>query len=162
MKTIKGFTLVELIIVIIIVGILSIVSTTIYQFYTERARLTEALSILRAIADSNTLYYTEHNTWCNDIRNLHIQIEGKTDFVDSMYRVETENFVYACAGDSATSSTIATANRKPFKKRYWFSFAATPNKTTPKLGKYTITGDTYTNPTKVDKTLVTHYKSKYN
>ena len=163
MKTTKGFTLVELIIVIIIVGILSIVSVTIYRFYTERARLTEAFSILRSIADSNSLYYLEHNTWCTDIRELHVQITGKTDLVDGMYRVETENFVYACAGDSSTSNTIATVNRKPFKEKYWISFAAVPNKQNPNLGQYSVTGDTYNNnPRKtIDKILIDHYKAKY-
>ena len=118
----KGFTLVEL--VIVIVGILSIVSVPIYQYHVEKSYLTEALTMLRAIADANTLYYLEKHTWTNDIRELDVSIDGDISLIDDLYRIETKNFVYACAGDSATSNTIATVNRKPFKERYWFSFSA--------------------------------------
>lgn len=158
----KGFTIVELVIVIVIVSILTAIAVPVYQNHVEKANLTEALAVLRAIADANTLYYMEHLTWTNDIRQLDIQIEGTTALVDGLYRVETKNFIYACAGDSATSNTVATVNRKPFKERYWFSLSASPNKKTPKIGKYEFTGDaTYSKSKQVDKTLVKYYKDKF-
>ncbi len=158
----KGFTLVELIVVIILVSILAIISVPIYQYNTEKAYLTEAFTTLRAIADANTVYYIEHQTWVSDIRILPIQVEGTFIYKDNMWRIENKNFIYASAGDSSTSNTIATVNRKPFKERYWFSFAAVPNKKTPKLGKYEVTGDaTYNKSKKVDKVLVDQYKARY-
>jgi len=158
----KGFTIVELVIVVVIVGILTAIAVPIYQYYIERAKLTEALTMLRAIADANTLYYMEHHTWTNDIRQLHVTIEGTDMVLDGLNRIQTKDFIYACCGDSATSNTIATVNRIPFKERYWFSFAASPNKNTPKLGKYEVTGDaTYAKSTKIDKVLVDYYKAKY-
>ena len=158
----NGFTLIELIIAIILVGILAIVSVSIYRYNAEEAYLTEAFTVLRSIADANTIYYIEHQTWVNDIRILPIQIEGEITYRDNLWRIENKNFIYACAGDSATSNTIATVNRKPFKERYWFSFAATPSKKAPKLGKYEVTGDaTYVKSKRVDKVLVEEYKTKY-
>jgi prepilin-type N-terminal cleavage/methylation domain-containing protein len=158
----KGFTIVELVIVIVIVGILTITAVPIYQYHVEKAYLTEALTMLRAIADANTMHYMEHHTWTDDIRQLNVSIDGTESLVDGLYRIETKNFVYACCGDSATSNTIATVNRKPFKERYWFSFSAVPNKKTPKMGKYEITGDaTYNKSKQIDKMLVKYYKDKY-
>ena len=58
----KGFTLVELVIVIIIVGILSLVAVPIYQKYVLRAKLTEGLTTARALADAAELYILETGT----------------------------------------------------------------------------------------------------
>ena len=158
----KGFTIVELVIVIIIVAILTVVAVPVYQHHVEKARFTEAFTMLRAIADANTVYFIEHGKWCDDISELDVQIEGEVATQDSLVRIETKDFIYACCGDSATSNTIATVNRKPFKERYWMSFTATPNKKEPKLGKYGFNGDaTYNKSTKVDKELIAFYKKKY-
>jgi prepilin-type N-terminal cleavage/methylation domain-containing protein len=57
----KGFTLVELVIVIIIVGILSIVAVPIYKGYTDRAKESEAKALLGSINTSEKVYYAEFN-----------------------------------------------------------------------------------------------------
>ena len=159
----KGFTIIELVIVIIIVGIISIVAVPIYQHHTEKARFTEAFTMLKAIADANTHYFLEHGVWCNDINELDVQIDGDLVKKDNnLMRYETKNFIYACAGDNPGSQTIESANRKPYKERYWISFAADPSKAKPTLGKYKVTGDaTYNKSTSFDKALIKDYLSKY-
>ena len=59
MKKTKGFTLVELIIVIVIVGILSIVAVPIYRGYTKKAIGSEAKALLGSIATSEKVYFAE-------------------------------------------------------------------------------------------------------
>jgi type IV pilus assembly protein PilE len=63
MKKSKGFTLVELIIVIVIVGILSIVAVPIYRGYTKKAIATEAKALLGSIATSEKVYYAEFGNY---------------------------------------------------------------------------------------------------
>ncbi len=61
MKNRKGFTLVELIIVIVIVGILSIVAVPVYKGYTKKAMGTEAKTLLGSIATAEKVYFAEYS-----------------------------------------------------------------------------------------------------
>ncbi len=63
MKRAKGFTLVELVIVIVIVGILSIVAVPIYRGYTRKAMGTEAKSLLGSIQTAQKVYYAENSVF---------------------------------------------------------------------------------------------------
>ena len=63
MKRAKGFTLVELVIVIVIVGILSIVAVPIYRGYTRKAMATEGRALLGTIQTAQKVYYTEFATF---------------------------------------------------------------------------------------------------
>ena len=62
----KGFTLVELVIVIIIVGILSIVAVAIYNTYVRKAHATEAMALLGQISNAQRIYYTEYGYYANE------------------------------------------------------------------------------------------------
>ena len=57
---IKGFTLVELVIVIVIVGILSIVAVPIYRSYFRKAMTTEGKAVLGVIQMSERAYFSEN------------------------------------------------------------------------------------------------------
>jgi len=59
MKSTKGFTLVELVIVIVIVGILSVVAVPVYKGYTKKAIATEGKALLGAINTSQKVYFAE-------------------------------------------------------------------------------------------------------
>jgi prepilin-type N-terminal cleavage/methylation domain-containing protein len=61
MKSTKGFTLVELVIVIVIVGILSVVAVPVYKGYTKKAMATEGKALLGAINTSQKVYFAEWN-----------------------------------------------------------------------------------------------------
>jgi type II secretion system protein G len=62
----SGFTLVELMIVVIIVGILSAVAVPAYMGGVEKAKLSEAKAALGTIKTSMDLYYVEANSYAND------------------------------------------------------------------------------------------------
>ncbi len=59
-KNKKGFTLIELVVVMVIVGILSAVSVPIYRGYVEKAIMAEGNTLLGAIAKAELAYYVQH------------------------------------------------------------------------------------------------------
>ncbi|MBH6325083.1 pilin [Neisseria meningitidis] len=77
----KGFTLIELMIVIAIVGILAAVALPAYQDYTARAQVSEAILLAEGQKSAVTEYYLNHGTWPGDNSNAGVAssstIKGK-------------------------------------------------------------------------------------
>ena len=59
----KGFTLIELMIVVAIIGILAAIALPAYQDYTVRARVTEAITFNRTAMDSIAEFRTSNGMW---------------------------------------------------------------------------------------------------
>lgn len=62
-----GFTLIELMIVVIIVGILAAAAVPVYTSYVKRAYLTEAEASLGAIRTAQVAYKAETGVFANDL-----------------------------------------------------------------------------------------------
>lgn len=104
----KGFTLVELVIVIVIVGILSIVAVPIYRGYTRKAMATEGKTLLGTIMTAQKIYYTEHAHYYT--------VTDTTDFVEELDVDSRSNKYFkgftvtpADNGDTYTAVTQADA-----------------------------------------------------
>src|ERR1700691_1727080 len=64
MKTMqKGFTLIELMIVVAIIGILAAIAIPAYQDYTIRAQVTEGATLMDGVKVAMQDYYAQHGTW---------------------------------------------------------------------------------------------------
>jgi len=59
----KGFTLIELMIVVAIIGILAAIAIPAYQNYTIRAQVTEGLSLAAGWKTSVAEFYNQYGTW---------------------------------------------------------------------------------------------------
>jgi prepilin-type N-terminal cleavage/methylation domain-containing protein len=57
---VKGFTLVELVIVIVIIGILSVIAVPIYRGYTRRTMASEGKALLATISASEQAYLAQN------------------------------------------------------------------------------------------------------
>ncbi|HHY5228658.1 TPA: pilin [Neisseria meningitidis] len=97
----KGFTLIELMIVIAIVGILAAVALPAYQDYTARAQVSEAILLAEGQKSAVTEYYLNHGEWPanNSSAGVATSTDIKGKYVQS---VEVKNGV--------VTATMASSN----------------------------------------------------
>ncbi|EOF8874306.1 pilin [Neisseria gonorrhoeae] len=92
----KGFTLIELMIVIAIVGILAAVALPAYQDYTARAQVSEAILLAEGQKSAVTEYYLNNGKWPKD--NDEAGTDDKADDVtkDDTNAIETKHLPSTC------------------------------------------------------------------
>ncbi len=94
----KGFTLLELMIVVIIIGILASLATPRFISATRKAKEAEAHSVLGSVRSSQIRYFLENDeNYATDIDDLDL------DITTSKY------YTYEAANDAAGSSYIGRA-----------------------------------------------------
>ena len=120
MKNKQAFTLIELLVVVLIIGILAAVALPQYQKTVEKARMSEAVSLVRTIANANQVFYLANGRYADmtELSSLDIEIPGKS-FAHSTYtgRIETKDFIYSPGGHNV--EYMALAHRKPFTRIFY-------------------------------------------
>ncbi len=97
MKTNKGFTLIELMIVVAIIGILAAIAIPAYQDYIARAQASEALVLFSGVKAPLSEYYADKGVWPADPDEIGLNTSGK-------YVVSSVEFV---GGGNGTTPTLA-------------------------------------------------------
>jgi len=69
-KFVRGVTLMELMIVVVVLGILTAIAYPNYRQYAARAKRTEARAALLQIATNQERFYLQNNTYTNNLANL--------------------------------------------------------------------------------------------
>ncbi|EMT5996898.1 pilin [Neisseria gonorrhoeae] len=96
----KGFTLIELMIVIAIVGILAAVALPAYQDYTARAQVSEAILLAEGQKSAVTGYYLNHGEWPED--NTSAGVASASDIKGKyVQKVEVNNGVVTAEMNSS-------------------------------------------------------------
>lgn len=107
-----GFSLIELLVIVMILGVLSSIALPQYRRSVERARVAEALTMVRAIYDS-----CERIAWENGKDNCGVAVQSgianfrkldimaKGTFANNALTLNTENFAYTL-GSLITATAI--------------------------------------------------------
>ena len=85
MKRIKGFTLIELILAIILIGILSLVSVVTYRGYKQRAIEAEARMMLGKLHEAQQVYYVRNKEYLSGLSNQSVDSSLGVDFRKNKY-----------------------------------------------------------------------------
>lgn len=108
----NGFTLMELLIVIIIVGILAVIASPKYLANFEKAKKLEALNILSGIRCAQQGYFATHRNTYSFTFPIRADFEG--DGVDDivMDLPSSPNFTYSLKQAGQTGYGVATPKAK--------------------------------------------------
>ncbi|SRR5258706_8593831 len=106
----KGFTLIELMIVVAIIGILAAIAIPAYQDYTVRAQVTEGLNLASAIKASVSESFAQSGVWPAD--NVALGLDNTTGpsgkYVSNV-QVGTGTISITYAGAQANVSALTAA-----------------------------------------------------
>jgi len=105
----KGFTLIELMIVVAIIGILAAIAIPAYQNYTIRAQVTEGLTLADGWKTAIAEYYANTGNWPS---YANLQATGMNMSVGKYENVQVSNTVNGVIAITYSSTSPQVANAK--------------------------------------------------
>lgn len=110
----KGFTLIELMIVIAIIAFLAMVSIPSFKRFLAKAKRTEAYMNLNALATAQKVYWAERGTYSTDLKALGWKAEGKTQYTYGFPGAEGTNYIVGMLDASASNLGAGKADKESF------------------------------------------------
>ncbi|XZG70508.1 type IV pilin protein [Chitinibacteraceae bacterium HSL-7] len=136
----RGFTLIELMIVIAIISILAAIAIPAYSGYVERAQLTEAQSLLTDMRSRMEQYYNDNRSYgyTDGNGNCSKSAAGATSVVN-FASAEAKYFTYSCAvSDTGQGYTITATGALSHAAGYIFNIDESGAKGTTKYKGSTV------------------------
>jgi type IV pilus assembly protein PilA len=102
----KGFTLIELMIVVAIIGILAAIAIPNFLRYQAKTKQSEAKTNLGSIFTSQVTYFGEEDTYAGSITNLGWAPEGTTRYAYSITQGSVTQFTGEARGQIDTDTQL--------------------------------------------------------
>ena len=106
-KNLAGFTLIELMIVVAIVGILAAIAIPSYQNYILQSRRTSALNAIMDLASRESRYFTANNTYTSSMLTLGYS-------ADPLPVTDANSHYYDLSAQTSNNNTNFTLQAVPF------------------------------------------------
>lgn len=118
----RGFSLVELLIVVVIIGVLAAVAIPAYGNYVTRSRLSEAFTGLGTIQTSAEEYWSNNHTYA-----------GLDTATPSRMPPNSVNFIFSLNNTATASSYTATATGQGTMQGFVFTIDQNGNRATTRV-----------------------------
>ncbi|MBP7836397.1 MAG: prepilin-type N-terminal cleavage/methylation domain-containing protein [Candidatus Omnitrophica bacterium] len=119
----KAFTLIELIIVVVIIGILALVAIPRYFANVGKAQKSQVYATLDAIRQADLAYYATYGVWPSNSFPIIVAIDGDTIFNLSEPSTVTWDYRLGSAWESCSSRSghgrISVAYKQPGDSCYY-------------------------------------------
>jgi type IV pilus assembly protein PilE len=102
MHTMRGITLIELMIVVVIIGFMAVIAYPNYREFAARAKRNEAKAALLQIATNQERFYLQNNTYTCDMTRLGFSAAAGFVTESRTYTVD----VTACNADNFTAQAV--------------------------------------------------------
>jgi type IV pilus assembly protein PilA len=132
----KGFTLIELMIVVAIIGILAAVAIPAYQDYIARAQMSEAVTLMGGAKTPLSEYIADQGTLPTAITDVVGTVSGKYVAALSLGGEATNVFLTATMGTSNVNSAIQGKTVQMSSTDGARSWDCSPGATDPADAKY--------------------------
>jgi type IV pilus assembly protein PilA len=134
MKNKKGFTLIELMIVVSIIGILAAIATPQYSVYMRRSEVADALSMGSHVKEHITAYYVENLDFPENNKKTGLPEPSKlignritsVTIVDGAFHIKFGNKSSKLLQNKILTFRPATVNNSPTSPISWLCGYATP------------------------------------
>jgi type IV pilus assembly protein PilA len=112
----KGFTLIELMIVVAIIGILAAIAIPAYQDYTIRAQVTEGLNLMSDMKAGVAEWYAQEGAWPTSLGDIGISgaATDKSGKYVTQIALSTGTLVASFGGQANENIDGDTLSLKPF------------------------------------------------
>jgi prepilin-type N-terminal cleavage/methylation domain-containing protein len=107
LKIKKGFTLIELMIVVVIIGILAAMAIPVFMQATSKSKQSEAKAILKQIYVMEEAYRQENNTYACDGEEV---LAGENFGTIGVEIMSSARYTYSITADSNSFTATATGN----------------------------------------------------
>ena len=126
----QGFTLIEMLVVVLIMAILAAIALPHYQLAIDKARYTEAIAYFDAIKNAEEMYYLMHRKYTTDLGELDIKfpytpttingrfkLGGSGNCYVELYNVDTVHGTSAGSSDGTSAGNMSVWCNKIVEKK---------------------------------------------